>query len=55
MELSKAEIVYLALAVRHMLEHELKNADRAEYEKIFLKLKLSRNGQKIRELFAERS
>lgn len=54
MDFTITDVVYLALAVRAMLERDLPPIDKNEYEKIFLKLKLSHKGKKIRMLFAER-
>lgn len=51
MELSKAETVYLAMAIRSMLEKDLCKADREAYEKLFLKVRISHNGKKIQEIF----
>ena len=49
MELSKADTLYLLIAVRAMLQKELKTSDRVMFERLFYKLKISHNGQKIRE------
>ena len=49
MELSKADTLYLLIAVQGMLQRELKTSDRIMFERLFYKLKISHNGQKIRE------
>ena len=51
MELSKADTLYLMMAVRNQMTRELKPSDKIMYERLFYKLSLSHNGQKIRELF----
>ena len=51
MELTITDTVYCALAVRAMLEKDLCKADKEAYEKLWVKLKLSHKGQKIRETF----
>ena len=51
MELTITDTVYCALAVRAMLEKDLCKADKEAYEKLWMKLKLSHKGQKIRETF----
>lgn len=50
-ELTLTDIVYVAMAVRAMLEKDLNKEDRAAYEKLWYKCKLSHKGQKIRKLF----
>lgn len=55
MELSKADTLYLMMAVRHMLLHEQKPSDKVMYERLFYKLSISHNGKKIRETIEERS
>lgn len=49
MELSKADTLYLLIAVQEMLKRELKSSDKIMFERLFYKLKISHNGQKIRE------
>ena len=49
MELSKADTLYLLIAVQGMLQRELKTSDRIMFERLYYKLKISHNGQKIRE------
>ena len=49
MELSKADTLYLLIAVQEILKRELKVSDRAMFERLYYKLKISHNGQKIRE------
>ena len=51
MELTITDTVYCALAVRAMLEKDLCKADKEAYEKLWMKLKISHKGQKIRETF----
>lgn len=51
MELSKADTLYLAMAVKNMLRRELKQSDKIMYERLFYKLSISHNGQRIRETF----
>lgn len=51
MELTITDTIYCALAVRAMLEKDLSLIDREAYEKLWMKLKLSHKGQKIRETF----
>ena len=53
MELTIADTIYCAMAVRAMLEKDLCQADREAYQKLWMKLKLSHKGQKIRETFKE--
>ena len=55
MELSKADTLYLMMAVRHMLLHEQKPSDKVMYERLFYKLSISHNGKKIRETIEERN
>jgi len=49
MELSKADTLYLLIAVQEILKRELKVSDRVMFERLYYKLKISHNGQKIRE------
>ena len=51
MELTITDTIYCALAVRAMLGKDLSLIDREAYEKLWMKLKLSHKGQKIRETF----
>lgn len=51
MDLTITDTIYLAMAVRAMLEKDLSKADKEAYEKIWCKLKVSHKGQKIRETF----
>lgn len=51
MELSKADTLYLMMAVRNQLKRELKPSDKIMYERLFYKLSISHNGKRIRELF----
>lgn len=51
MDFTITDVVYMAMAVRAMLERDLCRADREAYEKLWMKLKLSHKGQKIRETF----
>ena len=51
MELTITDTIYCAMAVRAMLEKDLSLIDREAYEKLWMKLKLSHKGQKIRETF----
>lgn len=51
MDFTISDVVYLALAVRSMLEHDLCKADREAYERLWMKLKLSHKGKKIKETF----
>ncbi len=51
-ELTLTDTIYLALAVRSMLEKDLIKADRDAYEKLFYKLRLSHKGRKIQKLFS---
>ena len=53
MDFTITDVVYLAMAVRAMLEKELTPIDRQNYEKIWMKLKLSHKGKKIAETFNE--
>lgn len=52
MELTITDVVYLAMAVRSMLEKDLSQSDKEAYERLWLKLKLSHKGRKIRETFS---
>lgn len=52
MDFTIADVVYLALAVRAMLEKDLSLTDREAYEKLWMKLKLSHKGKKIKETFS---
>lgn len=52
MDLTITDTIYLAMAVRAMLEKDLSKADREAYEKIWCKLKVSHKGKKIRETFS---
>lgn len=52
MDFTITDVVYLALAVRSMLEKELSQSDKEAYERLWLKLKLSHKGRKIRETFS---
>ena len=52
MDFTITDVVYLALAVRSMLEKELSQSDKESYERLWLKLKLSHKGRKIRETFS---
>lgn len=49
MELSKADTLYLLIAVQEMLKRELKSSDKIMFERLFYKLKISHNGTLIRE------
>ena len=52
MDFTITDVVYLALAVRSMLEKELSQSDKEAYERLWMKLKLSHKGRKIRETFS---
>ena len=52
MDFTITDVVYMAMAVRSILEHDLCKADREAYEKLWMKLKLSHKGRKIRETFS---
>ena len=52
MNLTITDTIYLAMAVRAMLEKDLSKADKEAYERIWCKLKVSHKGQKIRETFS---
>ena len=51
MDFTITDVVYMAMAVRSMLEHDLCKEDREAYEKLWMKLKLSHKGKKIKETF----
>ena len=51
MELTITDTIYCAMAVRAMLEKDLSLIDREAYEKLWMKLRISHKGQKIRETF----
>ena len=51
MELTITDTIYCAMAVRAMLEKDLCKADKEAYEKLWMKLRISHKGQKIRETF----
>lgn len=51
MDFTITDVVYMAMAVRAMLEHDLCRADKEAYEKLWMKLRISHKGQKIRETF----
>ena len=53
MDFTITDVVYLAMAVRAMLEKDLSLTDRDAYEKLWCKLKLSHKGKKIAETFNE--
>lgn len=51
MDFTITDVVYLAMSVRAMLEKDLTPIDRQNYEKIWMKLKLSHKGKKVIEAF----
>lgn len=51
MDFTITDVVYMAMAVRSILEHDLCKADRDAYEKLWYKLKISHKGKKVRETF----
>lgn len=51
MDFTITDVVYMAMAVRSILEKDLCNADRQAYEKLWMKLKLSHKGKKVTEAF----
>lgn len=52
MEFTIADVVYMAMAVRAMLEKDLCSSDKEAYERLWCKLKISHKGKKIRETFS---
>lgn len=50
-ELTITDTVYLAMAVRSMLEKDLNKTDREAYERLWYKMKISHKGQRIMQAF----